>query len=47
MNQTEQINKTEKLKELIKIYKEFTTMNTSMDVVLINRRKNAYGEYSK
>lgn len=47
MNQTEQINKAEKLKALIKIYKEYASMNTGMDVVLIYKGKADYGGNSK
>lgn len=47
MNQTEQINKAEKLKALLRIYKEYASVNTGMDVVLIDKGKADYGENSK
>lgn len=47
MNQTEQINKAEKLKAFLKIYKEYAFVNTGMDVVLIDKGKADYGENSK
>lgn len=47
MNQTEQINKVEKLKALLRIYKEYASVNTGTDVVLIDKGKADYGENSK
>ena len=37
MNYTEQKNKTEKLKKLVQLYKEHTSVEQNIDVVLINK----------
>lgn len=37
MNHTEQKNKTEKLKKLVQLYKEHTSVEQNMDVVLIKK----------
>lgn len=47
MNQTEQINKGERIKELLHIYENYVFTNTGVEIVLIPKEIDENGEHNR